>query len=68
VTAFEQTDDRHGFKVNIGVYKQKKVRLGLGHEPLNGQVTGSVDQRLVLGRVEHELNAANGAQMLKFQN
>ena len=68
VAAFEQSDDRHGIKVNIGVDKQKKVRLGLGHESRNRQVTGSVDQRLVLGRVEHELNAANGAQMLKFQN
>jgi len=68
VAAFEQSNDRHGVKVNVGVDKQEKVGLGFGHEPRNRKVTGSVDQRLVLGRVEHELNAANGAQMLKFQN
>ena len=67
VAGGDQTQDRFSLKMNIRVDKQKVVRLGLLHESRDGQVTGPVNERLVLGRVEHELDAVLGAQPLQTQ-
>jgi hypothetical protein len=42
-------------------------RLSFLHETRNGKVAGTVDQRLVLGRVEHHLDATGRAQTLETQ-
>jgi hypothetical protein len=37
------------------------------HEARNGEVAGTVDEGLVLGRVEHHLDATGRAQTLETQ-
>jgi len=68
MTRVNQTHDRLGIKVNIGINEQEVGRLGLLHEARDGQVTGSVHERLVLGRVEHHLDTALRTQTLETKH
>jgi hypothetical protein len=50
--------------MNVGIDKQKMGRLRLLVEASDGQIAGPVDERLILGRVEHHLNAVRRARAL----
>jgi hypothetical protein len=65
----EKADYRIGVEVNVGVDKQKVGRLrALLVEARDGQVSGPVDERLVLGRIEHHLDAIRGASTLETKH
>jgi hypothetical protein len=68
MTRLEETDHRLGIKVNICVNKQKVSRLSLLHEPSNGQVSGTMDERLILGRIKHHLNTVHSARTLETKH
>jgi hypothetical protein len=54
--------------VDIRINKQKVGRLGLLHKTGDGEVTGPVNQRLILGRVKHHLNTVLGARTLETEH
>jgi len=68
MTRLEETNHRLGIKVNIRVDKQKVSRLGLLHEPSNRQVSGTMDKRLILGRIKHHLNTVHSARTLETEH
>ena len=57
VIRLDETNDGFRIKMNVGIDKQKMGRLSFLIEAGNGQVTGPGNERLVLGRVEHHLDA-----------
>jgi len=68
VARLDETDNRLGVKVNIGINKQKVSRLSLLHETGNGEITGPMDQRLILGRIKHHLDTVLGARTLETKH
>jgi hypothetical protein len=65
----EKADYRIGVEVNVGVDKQKVGRLrALLVEARDGQVSGPVDERLVLGRIEHHLDAIRCTRALETKH
>ena len=68
VTRLDEANDGLGVKVNIGVNKQKVSRLGLLHKTGDGEVTGPMDQRLILGRIKHHLDAVLGTRTLETKH
>jgi hypothetical protein len=53
--------------VNVGVNEQEMSRLSFLHETRDGEIASPVDQGLVLGRIEHHLDATGRAQTLETQ-
>jgi hypothetical protein len=63
-----QSNDRLGRKVNIGIDKHEKVSIRLIKKASDGDVTSSVDKGLILGRVNHEMDVVFDALNLKPKN
>jgi hypothetical protein len=68
VTRLDETNHRVRVKVNIRINKQKVSRLGLLHETRHRQITGAMDQRLILSRIKHHLDAVLGARTLETKH
>jgi hypothetical protein len=54
--------------MDIRINKQKVSRLGLLHETRHRQITGAMDQRLILGRIKHHLDAVLGTRTLETKH
>jgi hypothetical protein len=68
VTRLDESDNRLGLKVDIGIYKHKVLGIILLHKPTNGNISGAVDEALILSRVNVQLDPLPNQEELELED
>ena len=68
VPRFDESDDRFGFEMDIGIDKHEMGTIRLVKKPSDRDVSGSGNQGFILGSIVHELDPLYGTESLETEH